>query len=162
MKPEQDKACVGNISRQRWNLSVNILILNNGLNQSSVIWGKERHAPMGVKLHLRFHSCQWWGSLSRPTPNGDNYHAESTLLVLRQWQAGKTLEIQQGHLGDVLPPHRPVLLLANLHQVGCRTTLTTEESSISIGESHFSYVFYSSISIFSHFHNFTGRFPPFP
>ena len=76
MKPEQDKACVGNISRQRWNLSVNILILNNGLNQSSVIWGKEWHSPVEVKLHLRFHSCQWWGSLSRPTPNGDYYHAE--------------------------------------------------------------------------------------
>ena len=79
MKPEQDKASVGDISRQRWNLRVLTFfknnILNNGLNQSSVIWwGKERHAPVEVKLHLRFHSCQWWGSCSHPTPNGDYYH----------------------------------------------------------------------------------------
>ena len=76
------------------------------------------------------------------------------------------------HLGNILPPHCPIVLVANLHQVDCRTTLPTEESSISIRESHFScfilpfpsesHTFH--ISIFREyftFHNFTSL-PPFP
>ena len=35
---------------------------------------QNRTLPVGVKLHLRFHSCRWWGSCSRPTPNGGYYH----------------------------------------------------------------------------------------
>ena len=74
------------------------------------------------------------------------------------------------HLSNILPRHSPIILVSSLHQVGCRTTLPNEESSISIRNSYFSrfilpfpsesHTFHVLIfQRISHFQYFTGSFP---
>ena len=59
----------------------------------------------------------------------------------------------EDNLDDILPGHRPSVLVTSVHQAGCRTTPPSEESSISTrGETHF-FIFIKASPRFSHFHN---------